>query len=277
LGDSAVNDDQLISNWSRILASSLNLRELPEGIQPSPTQLDAERVAIWQKCLVIEVNNPSCNIGAGSAQRKTYIFGDSYALAISPMIFESRQSESSQIISWIRGNCMISSVQLPTKKVFQECSRHRNQFYAEILQSRPNLIIVSSLNSNEYVGSPQDLYDGLLSEYEKLVNLADNVIIIGETPFGPDPRVCLGDGRALSSCIGSSLSRLEGRLITEKAAKAAGAIYLDITPWLCINGKCPIVIDGVIATYDGGHLTKSLSEKLSPLFKQELARLGIEI
>ena len=59
------------------------------------------------------------------------------------------------------------------------------------------------------------------------------------------------------------------------AARAAGATYLDITNWICISGKCPAVIDGVISTYDGGHMTVSLSKKLGPLFQEELENLGI--
>lgn len=270
-------ENQLVSNWNRILVSSLNLRELPSGIQPETSQLDSERLAIWRNCLVIEQINPSCNSGSEGAKKKTYIFGDSYALALSPMVFDARSSENSQVVSWIRGQCTISSAKRPSDQLFRDCLNHRNEVYSILSEKRPYLVIASSLNSNTHLGSEQDLYDGLLSEYQRLVKLSDNVIVIGETPFGVDPRMCPGDGRSLSKCLGSSLSRLETRLITEKAAKAAGAIYLDITSWLCINGKCPVVIDGALSTYDGGHLTKSLSQKLSPLFKAELIRLGLSI
>ncbi len=275
LGEPVLIESQLESNWNRILSSSLNLTDLPEGISPSPSQLDAERLSIWRNCLVIEVKTAACNSGDDSAGKKVYIFGDSYALAIKPMVFESRQSSDSQVISWIRGQCIVSSIKRTSERLFQDCLEHRNAFYAEIDQSRPSLVIVSSLTSNEYVGSAQDLYQSLVSEYRKIVKYADNVIVIGETPFGADPRVCLGTGTSLSKCSGSSLSRMEERLMTAKAAKAAGASFLDITPWLCLNGKCPVVIDGVLSTYDGGHLTNSLSEKLAPLFMSELSRLGM--
>jgi hypothetical protein len=265
------------TNWNQILMSSLNLAELPKGIQPSPQQLDSERLALWKNCLIIESDNPSCNSGSVNAKNKIYIFGDSYALALSPMVFGVRTSNDYQVISRIRGQCMISSVKLKTDQLFQDCLKHRSEFYLEIQQKRPYLVIASSLNSNSYVGSTQDLYNGIVSEYEKLVKYAKNVIVVGETPFGADPRVCPGSSTVLNKCYGSSISRLESRLITEKAAKAVGANYVDISSWVCVNGKCPVVIDGVLSTYDGGHMTQSLSGKLSPLFKYELAKLGLVV
>ena len=265
----------LETQWQKILLASLKISNLPEGIQPNPSQLDSERIGVWDSCIIIVNDTPACNSGKENSRSTTYIFGDSYALAIAPMVKVALSLDDTKVLSRIHGQCLIPLVPPKSVNVRQECSEHRTSFYEEISRNRPYLIIGSSLNTDTFIGSKKDLYKGMLSEFTKLVQSADHVVIIGETPFMMDPRVCPGSKALLAGCFGSSLSRSYSRLLTEQAAKAAGADYIDITTWMCVNQKCPVIIDGTLTTYDGGHLTVGFSEKLAPLFRDKLKKLGL--
>jgi hypothetical protein len=160
-------------------------------------------------------------------------------------------------------------------KVDADCIKHRNQVNQEIAKVRPYLVIAMSLNSNTIKGTQENLKSGMIKEYKFLVENADHVVIIGETPFTSDPRSCLKSGKQTQNCIGDGKSRQEYRLITESAARKVGAQYLDLTPWMCVGSKCPVVIENSFVTWDGGHLTSAFSSKLSPLFSNSLKKFGI--
>ena len=265
----------LSERWSEILASSFRVSTLTAGLSPGPSQLDAERLSIWKQCLTIVKDNPNCNFGSAGKAKVAYVYGDSYALALSPMIFNALAVKDYRVISRIYGQCIVADIPSVSTQINLNCANRRADVTSELKRIRPELVVVSSLNSAPIVGTKKDLFDSMVLAYKQLVDSANHVVIVGELPFGADPRSCVDSNGSLSRCIGSATSRQDYRVLTMAAARAAGATYLDITNWICISGKCPAVIDGVISTYDGGHMTVSLSKKLGPLFQEELENLGI--
>ena len=264
----------LLNSWQEKVELSIRLSAVPEGMR-SLSGLDAEKTSIWQNCLVIVGNNPSCNFGSPNAENKIYIYGDSYALSLKPMIMEAMRSQNNIVYSRIRGMCMVPEVKFMSQELEKACASHRKEMLLDIEKTRPNLIIATSQNSAPISGTKQELYNGMVTAYESLVKNARQVVIVGETPYGRDPRVCPGASQSLKNCIGSASNRSEYRELTKKAAIEAGALYIDITPWICVSGKCPVLIDGEWSTYDGGHLTSNLSSRLAPVLKEKFIQMGI--
>jgi peptidoglycan/LPS O-acetylase OafA/YrhL len=262
--------------WKQKIASGLQATTLPNGIQPSLKELDSDRLSRWNLCLTIIQDNPKCNTGPTNAPKKVYILGDSYALSSTPMVFDTFTDSQYQVIARNRGQCMVPDVQtINGGKVDSECAKHRDEVNQEIAKARPYLVIAMSLNSNSVKGNQENLISGMTKEYKFLVDNAEHVLVIGETPFTVDPRSCLKSGKKVQNCVGDGKSRQDYRMITESASRKAGAEYLDITPWMCIGSKCPVVIDNSFVTWDGGHLTAAFSSKLAPLFSDYLSKLGI--
>ena len=268
--------DNIYEQWNQKILRGLQAVTLPNGIQPSLSELDSDRLSRWSACLTILKDNPKCNLGPSNAPNKVYILGDSYALSSTPMIFGAFTDSQYQVIARNRGQCMVPDVAtLEGGEVDAECARHRNLVNQEIAKVHPYLVIAMSLNSNSIKGSQETLKIGMEKEYKFLVENADHVVVIGETPFTSDPRSCLQADKKVLNCVGDGSSRKNFRLITENAARKVGAKYLDLTPWMCIGSKCPVVIDNNFVTWDGGHLTTAFSRKLAPLFSDSLTKLGI--
>jgi peptidoglycan/LPS O-acetylase OafA/YrhL len=266
----------IYDQWKQKIAEGLQVDSLPTGIQPSLNALDADRLSRWNLCLTIIENNSKCNSGPENAPRKVYILGDSYALSAAPMIFNAFSDPQYQVIARNRGQCMVPDVPTINKGIIDiECSKHREKVNQEILSERPYFIIAISLNSNKIKGNLEQLKEASVREYQFLVENAGKVLVIGETPFTADPRSCIKSDKNIQGCVGNGKSRQEYRSITESAARKAGAEYLDLTPWMCLGFKCPLVIENSFVTWDGGHLTSKFSSKLSPLFMETLSRIGI--
>jgi len=266
----------IYAQWNRKIVSGLQASSLPNGIQPSLNDLDSDRLSRWDLCLTIVQDNPKCNLGSTNAPKKVYILGDSYALSSTPMIFGAFSDSQYQVIARNRGQCMVPDVRTIDKENIDiECAKHRNQVNLEIAKVHPYLVVAMSLNSNLIKGTQETLKSGMATEYGFLVENAEHVLVIGETPFTSDPRSCLKSGEKVQNCVGDGKSRQDYRLITASAAEKVGAQYLDLTPWMCVGSKCPVVIDGSFVTWDGGHLTTAFSRKLAPLLRETLIKLRI--
>jgi len=266
----------IYEQWNQKIVSGLQAVTLPNGIQPSLSELDSDRLSRWNLCLTIDGDNPKCNSGPADAPKKVYILGDSYALSSTPMLFGAFSDPQYQVVARNRGQCMVPDVQtLDGGKLDIECAKHRNQVNGEIAKAHPYLVIAMSLNSNLIRGNQETLKSGMAKEYKFLVENAEHVLVIGETPFTSDPRSCLKSDKKVQNCVGDGKSRQDYRLITESAARKVGAQYLDITPWMCVGSKCPVVIDNSFVTWDGGHLTSVFSSKLAPLLREVLTKFGI--
>jgi hypothetical protein len=56
---------------------------------------------------------------------------------------------------------------------------------------------------------------------------------------------------------------------------AAGAIYVDIEPWSCVDGRCPVIIDGRIVYNDTFHLAPGFVTDVEPLLAATLESKGL--
>jgi peptidoglycan/LPS O-acetylase OafA/YrhL len=273
---SAIPQANVFENWTGEIVKGLQSKTLPDGIQPDVSQLDSDRISYWRPCITIVTDSPACNRGQANAKQKVYILGDSHALSLSPMIFGTFSGSSYQVVARYRGQCMVPDVAtINNGKLDLACAKHRDTVNKEILSKKPFLVIAFSKNSGMIKGNRQMLEAGMVKEYSFLVNSAENVVVIGDTPGLPDPRICIKSTGALDECVGSATSLLDSRDLTARSAAKAGAYYLDITPWMCFSGKCPPIIKNHFVTWDGSHLTAKFSEDLSPLFSQKLIEFGL--
>jgi hypothetical protein len=62
-------------------------------------------------------------------------------------------------------------------------------------------------------------------------------------------------------------------------ADARDDVYgpIDLTDVVCPQQKCPLVVDGVVVRYDGGHFTATESRRLAPTLDQRLRAIGIDL
>ena len=92
-------------------------------------------------------------------------------------------------------------------------------------------------------------------------------VLIGDTPRSRvDPPVCLSkhldDVLACTTPSASAMS--SARTAADRAAAAAaGADFIDPSPWVCPTEPCPVVIGSYLVFRDNHHLTTAFSTALS--------------
>ena len=109
--------------------------------------------------------------------------------------------------------------------------------------------------------------DGVASMVASLQEVAPDVRLVGDTTrLEFDPIECLTDVHAtMTTCTADELAVVrDANELTRRAARDGGAAYVDITPLVCLEQRCPGFAGGrmVFANYD--HLSIDWVEHVLP-------------
>jgi hypothetical protein len=170
--------------------------------------------------------------------------------------------------------CPIPSLQiLPFLGPYPECATWRRNALAYIRGVKPAVVVVVFGEEGAF-DLPVWLH-GLRTTLRGLRDTGARVVEISNTPSLPqDPDLCLSRPNANpSSCTGDN-SR-HGVDAEGLVARAAGATYVNVEPWFCVNGRCPVIIDNRIAYRDHDHLAPQYVSDLEPLLAATFASVGL--
>jgi hypothetical protein len=102
---------------------------------------------------------------------------------------------------------------------------------------------------------------------------AGRTVVLSDTPrFEVVPSICLSDHLDdVGACAQPRATGIDAvRMATERrAARAAGARYLDTSGWTCADA-CPVVRGNILLYRDDHHMTTEFSIRLAPSLEQEL-------
>jgi hypothetical protein len=105
-------------------------------------------------------------------------------------------------------------------------------------------------------------------------------VVLGDTPrFELNPAACLSDHvRDSSNCERSAAEAVDGRTraIERRVARLHDGHFIDVLPWICPSGSCPLIRGNILTFRDSHHLTTAFSRLLANELAKELDRLNHE-
>ena len=122
--------------------------------------------------------------------------------------------------------------------------------------------------------------NALLATLHELTRDGGQVVIVGMPPPGPPPECrtrTTGSSCGANHALTDPPTRLLNAIYRRAASSMRGRVaYISIDDVMCpVGGRCPAVIDGVLARYDGIHYTATFSRKLLPIIIRRAERAGI--
>jgi hypothetical protein len=60
------------------------------------------------------------------------------------------------------------------------------------------------------------------------------------------------------------------RQLIAEAARDEGAVVIDPTPWLCAQGRCPVIVGTTVVYRDGSHMSATYAALLTSLLAEKL-------
>ena len=277
----------MLSTWVVKVLEGLEITSVPDDLDPPISSLLRQRGAQWSQCMDPEMQKPTCTFGSPNAKYTAVILGDSYALAIYPMVIDALGLEDWQIVGLNRRECMIADVvpwSWDAKGIDRQCPIHRQWVNTYIQQIKPDLVVLSDqtfhpiADGNVQAGDNQvQIWEaGLDSSLSKLSKLSDSIVYFGLPTSHQGLVDCVKSGNQLSSrCTGNSNLRAFYPEIQADLSRKHGIKFINPNDWLCVGGSCPAIIDKTPVYWDGAHFTQTFAAKLAPLFRAFLRENGL--
>jgi hypothetical protein len=232
-------------------------------------------------------HQPTCSFGSAFAKHTAVILGDSYALAIYPMVIEALGLSDWQIIGLNQRECMVSDIvpwSWSDAGADLDCPDHRAWVNDYIKQSKPDLVILSDqtyhpiADGNKKAEDNHDVLwqDGLDSALSKLSKISKNIVYFGLPTSHQSLVDCVQAGNNLGDrCTGHSGWLARYPRVQAELSTNYGIPFINPNDWLCSNGDCPAIIDKTPVYWDGSHFTQTFAGKMGPLFRAFLIENGL--
>jgi hypothetical protein len=205
--------------------------------------------------------------------------GDSHAAHWLPALLKVAQHRGWKLMTITKSACPVADVlPAPGDARDRACVTWRHRAWARIQALKPDLVIATSLDSyrfrngsNARSRSDSAWQQGLTRSLRKLGKGRTKVLMLGDIyPWVPGSRTlrCLKDhkrnvGPCLMSRSSATAAFVRRRDKTEAAAsRAAGAIFKPTRHILCPYDPCPVIVDRILLTRDGAHMTATYSKEI---------------
>jgi len=274
--------------WTVKLKEALALKGIPAEVQP---QLKTTQILDYpwkssMKCksdsqLPPKADNISttyCSTAPVPGGKKLVVMGDSFAGSLMPAVLNSVDLSKWQVTAIFRLECMwadVTPVGYKNRIAMTGCPAARIWMTKQVRDISPDLLVLTEESIHPIVAakgtSPQVWATGVETSLQTLNNVSKKILVVGMHPGTPVGGLskCLTKNLSYTpSCFGDSRTASGYRQVQQNLANKYSDGYLDLSPWLCVNGKCPPVIDSHIVYADTFHFTPAMSKALSPALRE---------
>jgi peptidoglycan/LPS O-acetylase OafA/YrhL len=250
--------------------------QLPPDVLPPlrGARADEERLR-GDGCLAFErvVKPPTCVYGVKDGRFTVALVGDSHAAHWFPALERLAKHKGWRLVTFVKVSCPFVDMRvrnLALKREYRECAAFNEATVERLAVLKPDLVLVSmSRIATRPMAPADDTVAAKGAAVARMISrLPGRTMLITDTPYaGEDVPGCLSaHQRDVDACaiphnvaFTDHLGRVEAA-----AAEASGAAVIDLTPRICVEDPCPVVVNGMIVFRDIGHLTATFSRSLAP-------------
>jgi hypothetical protein len=218
-----------------------------------------------------------CSYGSKNASNSVVLWGDSHAGQWAAGLDHLGQKKNFKVTEFTKAGCPAARLLMATNygKPYPECISYRESALKQILELKPNLVVISSLHTYTKVYS--DLNTGHGYILDKLNASGIRALIISDTPYPKtDIPACISLNLTNTTKCDSlrKYSTASGDIseMLRKIAKTNSSDFVDPVPWLCNEKICPAVINNKIVYADGSHLSGTMAVELADQLEKYILR-----
>jgi peptidoglycan/LPS O-acetylase OafA/YrhL len=255
---------------------------VPADLRPSLAAVKDDSPIIYDNGCHLDqptIEPKACIFGDTTSATTVVLIGDSHAAQWFPAFNRLATVEHWRLVTLTKSACTPADLTVYNgnyERAYTECDAWRAKAFDQIAAAHPALVVMSMSrsyilvdgSSTTTVAKRPDLWDaGIAASLARLVASADHVAMIGDTPRSSvDPPVCLSKHLDdVLACATPSKAAIDAKRTADDRAlaEAAGATFIDPTPWVCPTEPCPVVIGDYLVFRDSHHLTTPFSTALA--------------
>ncbi|THV28027.1 acyltransferase family protein [Glycomyces paridis] len=271
------------------LADGLALESVPADLAPPLPEVAGDRPATYDGDCHLDFESTAlpegCVWGDPESGTDVVLFGDSHAAQWFPALNAIAEEEGWRLLSRTKSSC--TPVDVPVGSVqaegeYTQCREWREHVYDEIDVLRPELVVIGTSDNATPLGADDPAAawaDGWTAALDRVGAAAANVAVLTDTPWatGEAAPDCLAlHPDAPADCLQSdpyALSHLDNRTAGLAAVAASDALLVDTEPWFCLDGRCPLVVGGLLVYRDKHHISTPYAVALATLLADALPDL----
>ncbi len=213
-----------------------------------------------------------CNLGDANGAKTIVVFGNSHSVMWVPGLIVLAKQEHLKLYPVVREACAYEA--FPDLNLEWNIANGCTTFYdwakVQIKKLHPDLIIIGTFSKTPHWVA------GETSVVNTLKRLTPRLVLLGDTPYTKAPAQCLlRSGASQGTCLSSErVLSTQVQAQVQAIASSTRVQSLDMTNLFCDDALCPAVINGLIPTWDGKHLTPQYSTSLAPALESALNVLG---
>ena len=216
-----------------------------------------------------------CNLGDPNGTKTMVVFGNSHSVMWVPGLIVLAKEEHLKLYPVVKEACAYEA--FPDLNLEWNIANGCTTFYdwakTQIKKLHPDVIVIGTFSKTPHWVA------GETSVINTLKLLTPRLILLGDTPYTKAPASCLlQSGATQGTCLSSeAVLGTKVRAQVQTIATSTGVQSLDMTNLFCDDALCPAVINGLIPTWDGKHLTPQYSTFLAPALESALNLRGTKV
>ena len=251
----------VVSNPLAVLAQAVADGEqndpLPAITAPTVANALHDHVNLGRCSAFRRLRSAICNYGDPNGTKTVVVFGNSHSAMWVPALAVAAKADHWKLYPVVKESCGYDTYtdEVPGLNPMNQCSSWYDWAKTVIAGLHPNVLVMGSYTKTTY----WEL--GERKVIAQLRPLTKRFVLLSDSPWIPAPAQCLLYLNATQgTCLRhESPRRIAVQVKTHAIATVMHVQYLDITPLLCDERRCPSVIDGIIPTADGSHVTPQYS------------------
>ncbi|NHA69780.1 acyltransferase family protein [Phycicoccus flavus] len=257
----------------------------PGWVTPDPLLAGKDRPdADVDRCQVphAATDPVECVFGDPSGATTVALVGDSKAMQWLPALQQRADDEGWRVVTYGKSACAFADAPATEGgRAYPECDAWNAAVVDRLRADPPDVVVTSGVARGAWDGRGADegmLAAGYARTWSALADADVPVVVVGDSPASPDDLdVCAAwHPDELEQCTfpagpavadsGLPVQREAIDLVDSDRVR-----LLDLTPWICPGGECPVVIGHVAVHRAGDHVTATYARTLAPRF---VAALG---
>lgn len=230
---------------------------LPATTTPTVAHALHDHVNLGRCSAFHRLRSAICNYGDPNGTKTVVVFGNSHSAMWVPALAVAAKADHWKLYPVVKESCGYDTYTdvVPGLNAANQCSSWYDWAKTVIARLHPNVLVMGSYTKTTYWAL------GERTAIAQLRPLTKRFVLLSDSPWIPAPAGCfLIPNATQGTCLRYEPPlRIGAQVKTHDIAKVMHVQYLDITPLLCDAHLCPSVIDGIIPTADGSHVTPQYS------------------
>jgi SGNH domain (fused to AT3 domains) len=245
---------------------------LPATTAPTVAHAFHDHVNLGRCSAFRRLRSAICNYGDPNGTKTVVVFGNSHSAMWVPALAVAARADHWKLYPVVKESCGYDTYTdvVPGLNAANQCSSWYGWAKTIIAGLHPNVIVMGSYTKTTYWALGERI------AIAQLRPLAKRFVLLSDSPWIPAPSECfLYLNATQGTCLRQeSPRRIAAQVKTHAIANVMHVQYLDITPLLCDERQCPSVIDGIIPTADGSHVTPQYSAFVAPALDEGINLTG---